>query len=203
LFANYILQDDQVLFSIFPELKIQYHLMGTDDPDCPYEYNFYFKDDPSPQAVCGIDHWNPYTMSVSPDRNWLFLSGNIYTCDSTYLINLNNFTIKELGDSIVWILGWTPDNLGLLAVTYSDVGRKIEDELDECGRLEGEEYSRGYIEYLSEFDSRVPSMLQFAVIDVSTGELNHIYQLPYDVQPMIKADNIHRIEGIGLGIRWQ
>jgi len=186
-----------------PEIDAFLDIPGTNDPNCPWEYLFYFKDETAPKSICGIGYHYPSTESISPDKNWLFIRGNIYLHESAYLVDLNTLTLKELGDSIIWLLGWTPDNTGFITVMYTDEGREINDQLmQEYGTLTGAEYRNRYQEYLSEFDSQLPKMLQIAIINANTGDLEHIYPFPSTIRPMIKVDNLHSDDGKGLGISW-
>jgi hypothetical protein len=176
----------------------------TNDPNCPEEYLFYFKDESEPKSFCGIGYPNPSTISISPDKNRFFIRGNTYRHESAYLIDLNTLTLKELGDAIVWLLGWTPDNSGFITVMYTDAGIEIDDQLtQEYRTLTGTEYHNRYQEYLSEFDSQLPGMLQLAVINATTGDMEHVYPFPSTIRPMIKVGNFHIDVGLGLGTSWQ
>jgi hypothetical protein len=187
----------QVQFPLvyIPEIDAFLDTYNTKDANCPTQYDLYLNGSTSPQTICDVnlDYHFPATISTSPDGNWLFWRGNTYQHDSAYLLDLNTLTLRNLGDSIIWLLGWTPDQSGFIAVMFAEGGRDLFEPL----------YLGEDSQFESQMDSQIASIIQIAFIDAATGNLKHIYPFPSAVQPMIKLYNFHSDDGIGLSIHCQ
>ncbi|PWB54487.1 MAG: hypothetical protein C3F13_06965 [Anaerolineales bacterium] len=170
--------------------------------DCGHFYYIYLKGTTTPHSICTTPWgWSGHHTTISPDGKWLLIQGfQGWGPDDAFLFNIDDLSQKNLGTSLLWLLGWSPDRSSLITVIYTDGGREIAQNIwQESGM--STDFQSNYQEYASKFDFNLSSILQIAIINNETGELMNIYQFPSDIRIMLSR-NIDVDIGYGLGINW-